>query len=324
MYKDNNIQDLVSVIIPVYNTEKYLDRCLSSIVNGIYKNIEIIIVDDKSKDNSLNVCKKWSKKDSRIVLINKDKNTGASDSRNKGLDIAKGKYVLFVDSDDYIEDNMIEELVNNIKENKSDLSMCGINVFDENNKKAEPCNFPKSMDKIKFFKKIIVEKYNTIWNKLFIREKIGKIRFDITAHINEDSAFLCEYVDKISKTSKVSFVNKNLYNYNNANANSVTHGNSEKYITGIKTYYTINKILEKYNLEERFFIQADSVCNLTLHKHKIGKDFDYREYDKIIKEYMDNGLLRNVKGIKRKIKVFLAYYLKHLYLILKEFEKKNN
>ena len=98
MYKQ---EQLLTVIIPVYNVEKYINKCLESIINQTYKNLEIILVDDGSTDNSSYLCDEWQKKDSRITVIHK-KNGGLSDARNAGLQIAKGELITFVDSDDYV------------------------------------------------------------------------------------------------------------------------------------------------------------------------------------------------------------------------------
>ena len=97
--------DLVSVVVPVYNVEKYLNRCVESIVNQTYKNLEIILVDDGSLDNCPVMCDEWAKKDNRIKVIHK-KNGGVSSARNAGIDKSNGKYISFIDPDDYIEENM--------------------------------------------------------------------------------------------------------------------------------------------------------------------------------------------------------------------------
>jgi len=96
-----------SVIVPVYNAEKYLDKCIQSILNQDYKNIEVILIDDGSLDNSGNICDEYAKVDSRVKVVHK-KNGGVSSARNCGIDIATGEFIMFVDSDDYIEYNMIQ------------------------------------------------------------------------------------------------------------------------------------------------------------------------------------------------------------------------
>ena len=112
--------DLISIIVPVYNVEKYIVRCLESILSQTYKNIEVIIVNDGSVDKSGEICERYAKKDNRIKLINKS-NGGLSDARNKGIDQANGIYITFVDSDDYISQNYVEILYKLIKENNADI-----------------------------------------------------------------------------------------------------------------------------------------------------------------------------------------------------------
>ena len=112
----------VSVIIPVYNVEKYLEECIQSVLKQTYKNLEIILVDDGSPDNCPKMCDEWAKKDSRIKVIHKQ-NGGASSSRNTGLDVMTGDFMCFIDSDDFIAKNYIEVLYNNLIETNSDVSM---------------------------------------------------------------------------------------------------------------------------------------------------------------------------------------------------------
>ena len=114
---------LISVVVPVYNVEQYLKKCLDSIIKQKYNNLEIIIVNDGSTDNSQKICQEYVKKDKRIKLITQ-KNQGLSAARNTGIDNAHGKYISFVDSDDYLDLEFINELYNTIIENKSDISAC--------------------------------------------------------------------------------------------------------------------------------------------------------------------------------------------------------
>lgn len=120
------MKDLISVIVPIYNVEEYLDECIISIVNQTYKNLEIILVDDGSPDNCSKICDNWAIKDNRIKVIHKN-NGGLSDARNTGLDIATGDYVSFIDSDDWISNNFIEKLLNISKYEKADIVACSIN-----------------------------------------------------------------------------------------------------------------------------------------------------------------------------------------------------
>ena len=125
------MKDLISIIVPVHNSSKYLNKCLDSILNQTYKHIEIIVIENGSTDNSLEILNNYKDKIKLEVL----ECSGLSQARNRGLELSKGEYIAFVDSDDIIEPNMIEELLNNIKETKSDLSCCDIFEIHESTNK---------------------------------------------------------------------------------------------------------------------------------------------------------------------------------------------
>ena len=126
---------LVSVIVPIYNSEKYLDACVQSILNQSYQNLEILLIDDGSKDSSPKMCDDFAKKDERVKVIHKE-NGGQASARNLGLEIAKGEYIGFVDSDDKILPEMYETLLGAMLESKSDIALCGrYNVFEEDGSK---------------------------------------------------------------------------------------------------------------------------------------------------------------------------------------------
>lgn len=128
---------VVSVIVPVYNVEKYLDRCIESVKQQTYSNLQIILVDDGAKDKSGAMCDIWKEKDSRITAIHQ-KNGGLSNARNTGIKRATGEYLVFVDSDDIIAPNMIEQLVELLEKEDADISICGVeHIFNENNIRFE-------------------------------------------------------------------------------------------------------------------------------------------------------------------------------------------
>ena len=162
-------KELISVIIPIYNVEKYLNKCIESVVNQTYKNIEIILVDDGSTDASSKMCDEWKTKDSRIEVIHKE-NGGLSSARNAGIAIAKGDYIGYVDSDDWIAQDMYEVLYNLIKENKCQISICGIQRTDESSETSEEERIIKYSQKeyIKKILKIGTQNSNQYaWNKLY-------------------------------------------------------------------------------------------------------------------------------------------------------------
>lgn len=123
---------LISVIMPIYKVEDYLDKCIQSIVSQTYTNLEIILVDDGSPDKCPEICDEWEKKDERIKVYHK-KNGGLSDARNYGIERAKGEFLIFVDSDDYLEKDALELLYTNLVNNNADVSVCGMKLYFENN-----------------------------------------------------------------------------------------------------------------------------------------------------------------------------------------------
>ena len=124
------MKEKISIIVPIYNVELYLERCVESIINQTYKNLEIILVDDGSPDNCFAICDKYEKLDSRVKVIHKE-NGGLSDARNAGLDIAEGEFIVFVDSDDWLEQNALELLYEHVKGFNSDITMFKFKYFDE-------------------------------------------------------------------------------------------------------------------------------------------------------------------------------------------------
>ena len=204
--------DLISVIVPIYNVEKYLKKCIESIIQQTYDNLEIILINDGSTDNSPKICDNYAKKDKRIKVIHK-KNGGLSDARNYGLEIATGKYISFVDSDDYIHKQMIEKLYNNLKANYSDISICNIcNVY-PNGKKMN-LSIPETSvveQKQKFYN--IYNKYSVVtvvaWNKLYKKEIFKTIRYPL-GKVHEDEWII---FDILKNAQKISYLNEPLYYY---------------------------------------------------------------------------------------------------------------
>ena len=185
--------DLVSVIIPAYNVEQYLVRCVDSILNQCYRNLEIIIVDDGSTDNTLAVAKVLEKKDKRIKLIHQD-NKGLSEARNTGIMSATGEFIGFVDADDYIEKGMINGLLKNIKETNADVSCGRAFIHSRNGIVRHPNNNPKEVQVIIDKEKLIDSYLNgtitmAAWDKLYRKSALDNIWFDRDT-FNEDADFI--------------------------------------------------------------------------------------------------------------------------------------
>lgn len=206
------MSELISVIVPIYNAEKYLDRCIKSIINQSYKNLEIILVDDGSSDKCDEICDEWAKKDKRIKVIHK-KNSGVSDSRNAGLEIANGEYLSFVDSDDYVHKDFIKILYNLCIENNSDISVCEVC---ETNKDEDINNKIQKGIVRNIFPKSVLEKkeslYFVVWNKLYKKSVFENVRY-LKGKIHEDVAITYKL---IYYSKKITITNAKLYFYFNA------------------------------------------------------------------------------------------------------------
>ena len=188
MNQNNEEYPLISVIVPIYKVEKYLDKCIECIVNQTYKNLEIILVDDGSPDKCPEMCEQWAQKDKRIKVIHKQ-NGGRSSARNAGLDIAKGKYIGFIDSDDTIKPDMYSKLYEIMIKNNTDISICGILAVNEKGEVLREVRLPDIvLDKQKLFDHLFFGEsypYSVNWNKLYKAEIWQKLRF-AEGYIHED------------------------------------------------------------------------------------------------------------------------------------------
>lgn len=200
-----NSNPKISVIVPVYRVERCLDRCVESIVNQTYKNLEIILVDDGSPNNCPAMCDAWAEKDERIRVIHKE-NGGLSDARNAGMDIATGDYIGFVDSDDWIEPDMYEILIKNAVDNNADISRCGIYVEHEDEESKRDIfsnvnmNMRQVVDDRRFLCDVIRGGYlsGVVWNKVYNFSKIKSCRFMTSDGLSEDIMFNNRVANKIS------------------------------------------------------------------------------------------------------------------------------
>lgn len=203
---------LISVIVPIYNVEKYLARCVDSIVNQTYKNLEIILVDDGSPDSCPQMCDDYAKKDSRIKVVHK-KNGGLSDARNAGMAVATGEYISFIDSDDYVSDDFFECLLDVINKENSDIAECSVVKFYEDNRFDEFSDdlSVKTYDTQDAMSALIAENpfHQHVWNKLYKTELVKDIPYAV-GKLNEDEFWTYQVFGRANKVSKL---NKTMYYY---------------------------------------------------------------------------------------------------------------
>ena len=190
------MKSLVSIIVPIYNVEQYLKKCIESIINQTLTNIEIILVNDGSTDNCGKIIDEYAKKDNRIIALHKE-NGGQASARNMGLDIARGKYIGFVDSDDWIESDMYESLYNKINKTNSDICICGRRAYNEDGKLSNAINlqdeiidFNKNNDKKHILDKFFYSYTVVLWNQLYKKEIINdkNIRFEDVNYVGSEDA----------------------------------------------------------------------------------------------------------------------------------------
>lgn len=224
----------ISIIVPVYNIEQFLDRCIDSIINQSHRDLEIILVDDGSTDNSGMLCDEWALRDSRIVVIHK-RNGGLSDARNAGLKIASGKYIGFVDSDDWIAPRMYELLLDSISESNSDLAVCAVLMKWDTGKEEllAPqinCILDSEEAQLELLRENILKQ--PVWNKLYKKNAIQDIMFE-AGKAHEDVYWTYRVIGRAKKISVIDYVG---YLYYQRNDSIMGMNYSTKRLDAIQAY----------------------------------------------------------------------------------------
>ena len=310
----------ISVIIPIYNAEKYLNKCLDSLINQTYKNLEIVLINDGSKDKSLEIMKEYKKKDKRIIIIDK-KNTGVSDTRNIGINKSTGKYIMFIDADDYIESDYVELMYNELKNKKYDLVISGNKVVDNNYKVINNMLYTNKNTKLTW-KKIEKDFINTlyfsqIWKILIDRDIIitNNIKFDKNLSYGEDMLFIYNLLHKSNNFGYLAYCGYNYYQSND----SVTHKQDiskvDKYIKD--NLYIFNYFRKEMKDDKLIYNRLYSKYNISMLKLVDYKYKDFKKYCKYYKEVLELNRI-NIKEIdyeNKKNRLLIYLLSKKLYLI---------
>lgn len=301
---DNTNLEFISVIVPIYNAEEYLSATLNSIVNQTYKNLEIILINDGSIDNSSVICNYYKQKDNRIILINQN-NSGVGIARNVGLAKATGKYVTFVDSDDILDLNLLENLYNSIVKYDADIVEGGIKVIFEKDS-IIPYSIGEEivvLDKEQMLKKYLsFELSNAVWGKLYKRDLIKKIKFPAT-NINEDFIFLWQalmnssiFCHDIRTNYNHYFINSNsLINTNFGKDSMLLMRYADSVINDIQSYFP-NLIEEAVSHYNAALLHNLLICLNTLEKGQL--DFSYLDDIKF--------MIEKAKSVKFMDKYFIS------------------
>ncbi len=217
---------MISIIVPVYKVEKYLPKCIDSLIKQTYQYIEIILVDDGSPDGCGQICDDYAKKDDRIMVVHQS-NSGVSVARNAGLNIARGEYIGFVDPDDWVASDMYEGMLDAIDKNQVDLAICGYDYYDEDGNVDEQRRY-LVLDNEVITQKEVMRRFSDmppsirhgVCNKLFRKHLLHDMKFKEGLHSSEDVFFLNEYVQKI----ETAVVIHQPYYKNLVRIGSATHG----------------------------------------------------------------------------------------------------
>lgn len=310
--------ELVTVIVPIFNVEKYLEKCIDSIRQQTYRNLEIILVNDGSQDNSGSICDRYANLDNRIRVIHK-KNGGLSDARNSGIKAANGDYISFIDSDDYIEKETYDILINSIKSNNADMAICGRWIEEELCRRELYTESKEivmdSTEALKlYFKRRKMDA--SACDKLFKKELLKDMYFPV-GKIHED-IFVMDKI--IMKCKKIVHVGKPLYHYVNRKGSITKTSFTEKNLDYIDAHrmafdrFINNKTLKKYVLSYYFDSYIIIIDKMLSSKLDCEMEKNLVEYRKYVKKNIVRILINPHMIFKRKIKAIMLSYFWTLYL----------
>lgn len=307
IWRRGGILPIVSIIVPVYKVEKYIEECISSILEQTFTDFELILVNDGSPDRSGQICDELALKDNRIRVIHVE-NGGVSSARNIGIENARGQYIQFVDSDDTMDRTMTEKLVGNIVKYKSNIVICGYKLLKNDIVQNREYDLDKSvclMDKKVFFGNIgyflcDLNYTNPPWNKLYCREIIesNKIRFNKNISYGEDLLFNLAYFDKCNSYI---ILFENLYNYmfRDTQNSLETSFKREMYENQMQLYQAVVELIKQYDVytKNNKLYLSTYLANRVVYclKMLVHKDNNYNDIERkgIIIKMVNNEEVRN-------------------------------
>lgn len=316
----------ISVIVPVYNVEKYIRKCIESIINQTFKDIEIIIVNDGTKDNSIKIAEEYLS-DKRIKIVNKE-NGGLASARNAGMRVAKGEYICIIDSDDYIEENMLEILYNESQGN--DIVICNnYDHYEKDNsykvKKKNDCIKNIDEEGIYFWGYVGLE----VWNKLYRRKFLTENNVnDIEGIVHSDVFF---NIKTLFLAKKVKYIDKPLYHYISSRPGSITKQKTpEKTINAFKVIIDNIEKLEKIIPKDNFYKIRLFLCKIYYKgyilelENKYFSNEDIEEIDSFLrKNYTDSLSSKEKLRIKKDMEKIVDFKFKNRSIFLNLFYLKN-
>lgn len=313
---------LISIIVPIYNVEDYLNECIVSLLNQTYKNIEIILVDDGSPDKCPQICDEFAQKDNRIRVLHKT-NGGLSDARNYGINYARGKYICFVDSDDFVSNDYIEFLYNNLITNNVDISMCGFTNYFNSEKMICKLNFEKNKiyDKMNAHIYLNVLGYFDVasWNKMYKKELFNDIRFPI-GKTCEDWRIMYKVIDLSNKVCYDSSVKY----YYRRRENSITTTKNVR-MDAIEAVQESIKFYKekKYDSVLPYVYQSLMIACMGVINSMIEcNDYSQLKYINNIKQLYKHKITYKKLKLSKKIQLLFFIKCSHLYIEIFKIIKK--
>ena len=313
------MNDLISIIVPVYKVEEYMDECVHSLVNQTYTNLEIILVDDGSPDKCPAMCDAWAEKDSRIRVIHKP-NGGVSDARNVGLSQMHGTYCMMIDSDDYIDKTMVEKLHHKICDSNADIAVCG--YYDLKGQTATP-HYVTGRDLLfdddRKFVSLYEECHVVPWNKLYVASLLDNLQFEKLSH-GEDEVLMVQLFDR---AQRIAFLSEPLYYYRYREASAIHSAISAKSFDAFLAcekslaFFTERKLSKAYSkcLYIYFYMLSDVFHRIDV----TGVDVDSELLEKYANRLNElyQLLMRMDIPLIQKLKIFLKQRLPRIYYALK-------
>lgn len=314
------MKDIVSIIIPVYSAEETLSRCVESLVYGTYPNLEIILVEDCSPDNSWEVCKKLRDRHPCVKIYRNNQNSGPSATRNRGLKEMTGKFLMFVDSDDWVEPDFVDSFVITHEKYQPDLIVCGYWNHDEVQNATTDCfvwadEFEAASVNLKDSLIALYEGrlLQQIWNKFFLTDIIKKynLSFDTSIRMGEDFRFLLTYLEKVEGNQLVQ-INKPLYHYIRCSGNSLmSQFGREKIEEPLKNLDKLYKLIGMDEAERRQKLSEDYSAQKELWAYLIIHNMGMNRKEKkhmILSLDPENGemLYRNNMALYTKERISVA------------------
>lgn len=316
----------ISVIVPVYNVEKYLNKCVDSILNQTFEDFELILVDDGSPDNCGNICDEYAQKDNRVKVIHK-KNGGLSDARNAGIDCAIGEWLSFIDSDDWVENNFLEILYSNAVKYQAEIVIVNLHkVFDEKCEHAIPvneicCNGIESLNYLYGTQSVYM---NVAWNKLYKKSLFDNVRYPV-GKFHEDGFTTYKL---LNMCKKVYMSNCDLYCYYQRNNSIMNNKFSENRVDEYFVYCERRKFFSEHNLKKSFIENERTIlsCIFSLTTRIFKSDLTEafkKKYYKMFRKDLKKNYKFLVENISIKQKISLDIYIVSPYAFIFTYYIKN-